>query len=146
MAIDLESALQRYVDFYQTMTLERVEELRELLASDIHFRDPFNDFHGVEKVIKVMRDMYRDSENPVFTIVSKMRREEVAFLKWEMTFTPKRIPSKTPWRIVGISEVHFDEDGKVSEHLDYWDAATYFYERLPVLGFLIRLVKKRLSV
>ena len=39
----------------------------------------------------------------------------------------------------------FDGDGRVLSHLDHWDAGGQFYARLPVLGTLIRLVKRRLA-
>jgi hypothetical protein len=32
----------------------------------------------------------------------------------------------------------------VADHRDYWDAAEELYEKLPVLGALMRLLKRRL--
>jgi hypothetical protein len=34
----------------------------------------------------------------------------------------------------------------VAEHIDHWDSGEQFYRRLPVLGWLIGLVRKRLSL
>ena len=34
--------------------------------------------------------------------------------------------------------------GRVVAHRDYWDAAEELYEKLPVLGALMRLLKRRL--
>ena len=45
---------------------------------------------------------------------------------------------------VGI--VKFAPDGRISEHIDHWDAAAQFYERIPVLGWLIRKVRRRLEL
>jgi steroid delta-isomerase len=48
--------------------------------------------------------------------------------------------------ITGMSEIHFAPDGRISEHIDHWDSGGQFYERIPVLGWLIRLVRKRLEL
>ena len=45
----------------------------------------------------------------------------------------------------GVAEIHQDpETGLITEHLDHWDAAEQFFQDLPVVGFLIRMIKKRL--
>ena len=34
-------------------------------------------------------------------------------------------------------------DGRIALHRDYWDAAEELYEKLPVLGVLMRWLKSR---
>ncbi len=144
--MDISQPLQQYIEYYESMTPESVEQLRTLAAEDIHFRDPFNDLRGVEKVIEVMHDMFRDTIDPKFKIVESYQKENMAPLKWEMPFIPKKMSSSEPWFVVGFSELRFNNAGLVCAHIDYWDAATYFYEKIPLIGFLIRQVKKRLKV
>jgi hypothetical protein len=43
----------------------------------------------------------------------------------------------------GASHVVFNESGLVTMHRDYWDAAEELYEKLPVLGGVMRWLKKR---
>ena len=43
-----------------------------------------------------------------------------------------------------ISQLRFDGDGRVAFHQDFWNAADGLYEHLPLLGNLIRRVKRRL--
>jgi hypothetical protein len=142
----IEQTLEAYVLYYENLRPETVEDLRPLVDRNVHFRDPFNDFKGVELVIKVMKDMFRDSDDPKFLITERLCEGSIAILKWEMTFRPKRLATKEPWLIIGMSELRFDEAGKITAHLDYWDAATYFYERIPLLGSAIRFVKRKLKV
>jgi hypothetical protein len=37
----------------------------------------------------------------------------------------------------------FNEELLITEHRDYWDAAEELYEKIPVLGALMRWLKKR---
>ena len=46
-------------------------------------------------------------------------------------------------RIHGTSHIRFAADGRVQYHRDYWDAAGELYEQLPLVGLLMRFLKKR---
>jgi steroid delta-isomerase len=64
-----------------------------------------------------------------------------AFLVWEFSFRMKRFSSQ-PQCIRGATHVRFDTAGAVVEHRDYWDAAEELYEKLPLLGSLMRWLKR----
>ena len=40
---------------------------------------------------------------------------------------------------------HFDAEGRVTSHRDYWDAAEELYMTLPVIGWLMRRLRGALS-
>ncbi|MHB9020361.1 MAG: hypothetical protein ACYC3A_00830 [Halothiobacillus sp.] len=44
-----------------------------------------------------------------------------------------------------MSRVAFDERGLVREHIDFCDPAEQVYSRVPVLGGLMRWIRRRLS-
>jgi hypothetical protein len=66
-----------------------------------------------------------------------------AFLTWEFRFRFKRFDTTTLQAVRGASHVVFNEQGLVTLHRDYWDAAEELYEKLPVLGGVMRWLKKR---
>ncbi|MDP3310767.1 MAG: nuclear transport factor 2 family protein, partial [Polaromonas sp.] len=45
----------------------------------------------------------------------------------------------------GTSHLKLTGAGLVSYHRDYWDAAEELYEKLPLLGSLMRWLKRRVS-
>jgi hypothetical protein len=45
--------------------------------------------------------------------------------------------------ILGGSHLVFDTTGRVTLHRDYWDAAEELYEKLPVVGSLMRWLRRR---
>ena len=51
----------------------------------------------------------------------------------------------SPQVIRGASHLRFDSAGKVTWHRDYWDAAEELYMTLPVIGWLMRRLRKALS-
>lgn len=138
--------LSRYVDFLASMTPDTVENLDDHVTPDVHFRDPFNDLHGVAAMKAVFHHMYRDCTDVRFVIGNTVQQGPRAFVTWTFYFRPRRLRGTAPWQADGVTELHFDAGGRVAAHLDHWDAGAQFYARLPVLGALIRLVRNRLRL
>lgn len=140
----LEAAVDLYVAFYETVTPGSLGRLDELCAPDVRFRDPFNDVAGIARYRTILAKMFDDVVEPRFTVIDRALSGRVAYLRWDFTFTPRG--GGAPWHIEGMSEVHFDADGRVAAHLDHWDSGSQFYGRLPILRHIIALIRKRLSL
>lgn len=140
---DLAAAARAYADFYEALTPERLPELSELCAPDVRFKDPFNEVRGVAALTLVFAKMFEDVEAPRFRVDDIAIGAERAYLRWRFTFRRKGGGREAV--IDGMTEVGFDAQGRVAEHIDHWDAASQLYERVPLLGSLIRLVKRRIA-
>jgi len=44
-----------------------------------------------------------------------------------------------------MAEVTLDAGGRVLRHVDHWDPAAQIYEREPLLGGLMRYLRRRLA-
>lgn len=139
--MDLDAAVARYAAFFDTLTRERLNELDSLFTPDARFCDPFNDVRGIAAIRHVFDHMYATIERPRFAILHRARADNVAYLKWRFTGALRGRSID----FAGLSEVQFHPQGRVIEHLDYWDAGALVYERVPVLGALVRVVRRRLS-
>ncbi|MGD8378196.1 MAG: nuclear transport factor 2 family protein [Gammaproteobacteria bacterium] len=134
----------RYADFFRHLSPADVDRLGVYLVDDVRFRDPFNDVRGIDAVTRIFRRMFETCTQVRFDIDEVVTEGHIAWLHWQMTFMPRhRLLGREPWLIDGVSRVRFAGDGRVVEHLDYWDAGEYFYQRLPLLGALIRWVRRR---
>lgn len=138
---DTHAALQRLTTFYETLTPHSVARLADVYAADARFKDPFNDVRGHAPIIHIFEHMFVQLLEPRFVIVERMAQGDQAFLTWEMQFRFKRWPERHEV-IRGATHVRFDADGKVAEHRDYWDAAEELYEKLPIVGALMRVLKR----
>lgn len=142
--MDVKSAARRWADFFENLTPETLNDLRSLCVPDVRFKDPFNDHTGIEPVTQVFVSMFETTDEPKFTVQRIAIDEATAFLSW--TFTFRRKGTMSTWKIDGVSEVSFDDAGLVVSHLDHWDASQQFYARLPVVGWLIRYIARRVGV
>jgi hypothetical protein len=133
------SAAEAYIRFWETLSPDSLERLSEIAAPNIRFADPFNDVQGLDRFRAVFDDMFRRVGTPRFRVTDHATSGDLSFLKWVFTFRG----GGRDWRIEGVSEIRFDEAGLVIEHIDHWDAAGQLYERLPVLGAILRMIRRR---
>ena len=133
---------EHYRRYLESLTEDSLERLHEFVSEDVCFRDPFNEAHGVEAMTRVFRHMFTQLSHVRFRVLHAAASGETCLLAWRFE---ARLRGRD-WSFEGASVVHFDAEGKVVEHIDHWDAARDFYERLPVIGWLLRGVRGRFSV
>ena len=75
-------------------------------------------------------------------ITSKLIDSANAFMTWRFLFT---IRGKA-YVIEGGTHFILDEQGLIAIHRDYWDAAQELYEKIPVLGAVLRGLRRKLSI
>jgi hypothetical protein len=85
--------------------------------------------------------MFDTLQAPRFQVTSRMAEGREGWLAWDFTFT-----SGGKRQLVrGATHLLFDEEGRIASHRDYWDPAEELYEKVPVLGTLMRWIKRRLA-
>ena len=141
---DLQAKVAAYAEFYERLTPETIERLDALCAPAVRFRDPFNDVTGLAAYKAILAHMFQDVDEPRFVVADWVLSGRVAYLRWDFTFKPRA--GRRSWHFEGMTELRFDDQGRVAAHLDHWDSGSQFYARLPLIGAVIRRIRKRLSV
>jgi steroid Delta-isomerase len=138
-----ESASQRLANYFNTLSPESVKSIGDFYTGDAYFRDPFNEIRGAAELERIFAEMFERLIEPRFTITEIIASEQGAFLVWNFDFRIKSLKPNVVRRIHGTSHVRFAADGRVNYHRDYWDAAGELYEHFPLVGSLMRWLKKR---
>ena len=136
---------EAYARYFDDLSPASKEELKKLAHPDIRFVDPFNDVRGIDKLLAVFDHMFETTKDPKFVTEPPVVAGNTAFIKWNFTCTIDNRFYRKAMRIDGVTEVQFDEAGLITAHIDYWDAAGQLYEKLPLLGGLLRAVRRRLA-
>jgi hypothetical protein len=136
-------AAQNLARFFETLTPDSVAQLHAHYHPQATFKDPFNEVQGLPDIARIFRHMYVALDQPHFLITAQLVDGTQAFLSWEFRFRFKRFDTTTWQTVRGASHVVFNPQGLVTLHRDYWDAAEELYEKLPVLGSVMRWLKKR---
>ena len=132
-----------YVQLFEEISQERLIGIEAFISDDIHFKDPFNELNGIKQFRRLLVKTLRDVKNPQFNVTHKAWSNGVLFLRWSFNGKVKFLGH---WNIEGMSEIQFNSDGLVNEHIDYWDASENFYNKIPFLGTIIQIIRKRLKV
>lgn len=135
------TALDRVLHFFENVSPQSVKEISELYDADAYFKDPFNEVRGHANIIHIFEHMFRQVDAPRFIINQSIFQDEDAFIVWDFEFIMRG--TKQLQTIHGSSHVRFNTAGKVAYHRDYWDAAEELYEKIPVLGSMMRFIKRK---
>jgi steroid Delta-isomerase len=136
--------LLRVIAGYEGLSPQTLAQLEALYAQDARFKDPFNEVRGRPAIGAVFAHMFRQVHAPRFVVHAALAQGDTALLTWTMHYR-RSARSRREQAIRGCTELRFDADGLVVLHRDYWDAAEELYEAVPILGALLRAIKRRLS-
>lgn len=136
-------AVERIVVFFETLTPSSVARFAEFYTEQAWFKDPFNEVRGVPAIAAIFAHMYENLHEPRFIVTGRVAQGEQVFLTWDFRFRFKRYRPGTEQVIRGASHLLLVPDGRIRSHRDYWDAAEELYEKLPVVGALMRWLRCR---
>lgn len=141
------AAMTAVVDYFEALHPGDVAHLSSLYCDDAFFKDPFNAVQGLPAIVRIFDHMFDTLHAPRFVITERVQDRAQCMVTWDFFFAPRSAPHK-PMTIHGAT--HFvlrEQDGvwRVAVHRDYWDAAEELYEKLPLLGSLMRWLKKKVA-
>lgn len=134
--------VERVRAFFESISPQSLQRIDEIYAADACFKDPFNEVRGVEAIRRIFTHMFEQVQAPRFVVREVVADGRQAFLTWDFLFRARRL-GDAEQVIHGASHLRFGADGRVTYHRDYWDAAEELYEKMPLLGGLMRLLKRR---
>jgi steroid Delta-isomerase len=104
-----------------------LEDLRAHYADDVFFRDPMQQARGLEAFLALNRRMGKGAKSIRFSTRDSTGDDELFYLYWEMTFTPRLGPTLT---LEGVSRLRA-RDRRIYEHLDFWDIGGLLASGIP---------------
>lgn len=144
-AAAIRTAALRAKDFFEKIAPGDVARIDAIYASGAYFRDPFNEVAGIAAIARVYARMFEHLDDVRFTVLEAIADSAGAMLTWDMSYRVKAWRQKETQRIHGATHLRFAADGRIAYHRDYWDAANELYAKLPLVGPVMRFLRKRLA-
>ncbi|MFG6139399.1 MULTISPECIES: nuclear transport factor 2 family protein [unclassified Halomonas] len=137
--------LEAFCAFYNKLDNSCTKNLYKIYTPDIAFTDPLHRIDGLPALEAYFAALYENVTACRFTFHERQRHGDIAFVTWTMHLAHRRLAGGRDITVEGASRLVFADDGsgRVSEHRDYFDAGELLYERLPLLGTVIRWLKRR---
>lgn len=139
----MKNTLAQTIATFESLTPATVADLGRIYAPDARFIDPFNDVQGLAQVQAIFRHMFETLEQPRFVVTGSVVEQDRCFLLWNFHFRFRSFRRDVAQTIAGTSHLHFDAQGLIDLHHDYWDAAHGLYQQMPVIGALMRWLRRR---
>ena len=137
------AAIELFVALYTTYTEANVRRhVRDLYAHNAYYRDSFTEMQGVENIESYLIQGTHIMHDLTFDLQDVAVHDGNYYFRWITRFSHKLNKDKVT-HLPGMSHVRFNKEGKIIFHQDFWDAGV-IYERLPIIGFFIRLLQKRM--
>lgn len=128
--------------WFETLCPETLDTAGDIYASDAVFIDPFNELAGLKAVRAVYQHMFDTLEQPRFIVINTVADDRKAFMTWNFVFQRRG----QTMQISGCTQFELDQYGLIVLHRDYWDAAQQIYEKIPLLGAVLRTIRHKLSL
>ncbi|MBL8508569.1 nuclear transport factor 2 family protein [Chitinimonas sp. JJ19] len=133
---------EEIIRWFESLTPASLTAIASCYAPQARFKDPFNDVRGLPAIERIYQHMFETLEQPRFVVESCIAEAERAFVVWRFEFGLRG----RAMVIRGGSQLELDSQGLIVLHHDYWDAAEQLYEHVPVLGAVLRMIKRRLAI
>jgi hypothetical protein len=139
-------ALERFQAFFAAFAGDKVDrQFDATYADDVFFNDGLKTLRGAPALKPYLRESAHAVEECRVEVEDITRTQRGEYLvRWRMMIRFKRFKRGIDTWSIGISHVRFAADGRVAYQQDYWNAADGLYEHVPLLGALIRALKRRL--
>jgi len=128
---------------YQGLDKNNLGQLGVVYDDNINFIDALHNLKGLDQLSAYFSHLYAHLLYCNFTIEEVIKEEGKASIIWTMQYAHPKINKGKPILVNGCSHLKFNE--KIYYHRDFLDMGQMLYEQLPLLGGLIRVVKKRVA-
>ena len=138
----IRSVIDQFVDFYTVLDSQPLTTLPLLYHADAVLIDPFGEHQGMLAIHRYFTHLLDKVESCRFVIDPPLNADDRFILSWTMHWSHPRIAGGKTLLLPGCSAVDV-QDGTIVRQRDYYDAGEMIYEHLPLLGWAIRGVKRR---
>ncbi|MGG5836316.1 MULTISPECIES: nuclear transport factor 2 family protein [Enterobacteriaceae] len=136
------SVIDRFVDYYTGLDNQPPSALAALYDVNATLLDPFGEHKGLFAIQRYFTHLLTNVESCRFTIDPPLYDDRRFVVTWTMHWSHPRIAGGETLSLPGCSMAEIQGETIVRQR-DYYDAGEMIYEHLPLLGWAVRGVKRR---
>ena len=131
-----------FKDTFHRLDAHSLHLLDELYNDRVVFQDPFRRIEGLPALRHYCGALYRDTISSSVVFEEECIGQDAAMLSWTLSFRHTRLNHGALIQVPGVSHLRYRD--KVHYHRDYFDGGALLYEHVPLLGSLVKAVKRRM--
>ncbi len=118
--------------------------IRKVYADKLYFNDTFKIIEDIDELILYMSHSASQVESTNVKVLDVIRSDHDYFIRWSMVMKLKIKGKSIESESIGMTQLRFNQAGKVVFHQDFWDSSEAFFEHLPVMGGVVKKIKSML--
>jgi len=141
-------AVQAWKDALADLTFptdEQKNALDAVYADDLFFNDTLKTLRSgseVKKHLVATADLLTSGSVECHSTTRDENGDY--YVRWQMSYAGPKMNSGKPIVTIGMTQLRFNEQGRVIFHQDYWDSATGVFEHIPLVGGLVKFIRGRM--
>lgn len=136
---------EKIKNVFNTLRADNLHILDDFYDQEVQFVDPIGTHDGLESIKNYYKSMYKNVKNIKFETKNMISNGNSHVYIWRMILEADGLNGGEPVYVEGNSHIEFNEQNLVTYHRDYFDMGEFIYEYIPVLGWTIKKIKKRLG-
>jgi len=135
------SAVDGFAKLYGDLSVSNVNaNVRKVYAPDAWFNDTIATEVGIEAIEKYLLKTAEGAEAVNAKVNDVAVSGSDCYVRWTMEIRTKNLAGGKAIVTEGVSQLRFDEQGRIVLHQDFWNPSAGIYQHLPLLGPAIRYV------
>ena len=118
--------------------------IREIYAENLYFNDTFRTLNNIEELIPYMTHTADMVKSTTVEILDTAYSGTDYYVRWVMVMEFKAKRKDIYSKSIGMTQLRFNQEGKIVFHQDFWDSTEAFYQHLPYIGYFIRKIRSKL--
>lgn len=129
---------------FNNLTKDKMYLNDQFYHPEVRFVDPVGKLKGLKNLKGYYAGMYENVEEIKFEITSETIQENTHIIEWIMTLKTSKLNGGEAYSTPGMSKMTFDDEtDKVIYHRDSFDMGVFIYEKIPLLGTIIKKIKAK---
>jgi esterase/lipase superfamily enzyme len=135
--------IDKLQEVFAVLNATNIDLLDDVYTTDVQFHDPAHTITGLAKFKQYTANLYQNVTSCTFKFKNIERFTGGAVLEWDMLLQHPKLNKGIIFTVPGVSLVRYTD--KIYFHHDYFDLGAMLYERLPLIGSVIKYIKRNLG-
>jgi len=138
-------AIARFTEFLREWNPKTIaDSVEAVYASEAYFNDTIKEISSNREIAQYLAESLEATETVRIEVLDVARSGIDYYFRWVMDIKFKNLNNGEWAQSEGISQIRFDNEGKVLLHRDFWDSASGLFAYMPAIGSLLKWIKRRL--
>ena len=134
--------IERFKAFYKDVKNPRLDAIGYVYASHVKFRDPVHQVQGLAELHAYLSEASENVVSGRFEFLDQLVGKDSAYIKWNMYFSHPKLGKETHV-VRGMTQIQFTD--RIYYHEDVYDMGQMIYENVPVIGWAVKRLRKRMA-